>query len=46
MGEFIAVMVDTEMAVAEIDQTIIAAPAIGVDDGVGVCLARDNSLYS
>jgi|GEM_PF-3925218 len=38
-GEFIAAMVDTKMIIAKIDWTIIATPAIGVDDA-GVYLPR------
>ena len=32
-GELVAGMVDADVAIAEVDQAVVAAPAIGVDDG-------------
>jgi hypothetical protein len=43
-------MIDAEVAVAEVDQAVVAAPAegrmlrIGVDDGAGVHPAADDAL--
>ena len=31
-GELVAGMVDADVAIAEVDQAVVAAPAIGVDD--------------
>ena len=31
-AELVAGMIDTDVAIAEIDQAVVAAPAIGVDD--------------
>ena len=42
--EFILGMVNAEMAVAEIDQAVVAAPPIGVDDGARVDPAADDAL--
>ena len=39
-------MIDTDVAIAEIDEAVVAAPAIGVDGGAGVQLAVDNALES
>ena len=36
LGELVAGMIDAEVAVAEVDQAVVAAPAVGVDDGAGV----------
>ena len=43
-GELVAGMIDTDVAIAEIDQAVVAAPAIGVDDGARVDPAADNTL--
>ena len=32
-GELVAGMVDADVAIAEVDQAVVAAPPIGVDDG-------------
>ena len=40
----VAGMIDTDVAIAEIDQAVVAAPAIGVDDGARVDPAADNTL--
>ena len=37
-------MIDAEVTVAEIDQAVVAAPAIGVDDGTGVHPSADDAL--
>ena len=37
-GELVAGMIDAEMAIAEIDQPVVAALDIGVDDGAGIHL--------
>ena len=37
-------MIDAEVAIAEIDEAVVAAPAIGVDDGARVHPAADNLL--
>ena len=42
--ELVLAVIDAEVAVAEIDEALIAGPAIGVNDGVGVDLAADNPL--
>ena len=42
--EFIVAVIDAEVAVAEIDEALIARPAIGVDNGARVELAADNAL--
>ena len=39
--EFILGMVNAEMTVAEIDQAVVAAPPIGVDDSARVDPAAD-----
>ena len=43
-GELVAGMIDTDVAIAELDQAVVAAPAIGVDDGARVDPAADNPL--
>ena len=42
--EFILGMVNAEMTVAEIDQAVVAAPPIGVDDSARVDPAADDAL--
>ena len=41
-GELVAGMVDADVAIAEVDQAVVAAPAIGVDDGARVDPAADD----
>ena len=43
-GELVAGVIDAEVAIAEIDQTVVATPAIGVDDGAEVDPAADDAL--
>ena len=43
-GELVPRMIDLEVAVAEVDQAIVAGPAIGVDDGARVRPAPDDAL--
>ena len=43
-GELVVGMINTEVTMAEIDQPVIAAPAIGVDDGIGIHPAADDAL--
>jgi len=44
-GELVVAMIDPEMPVkADIHQSIVATPAVGVDDAVDVSLASDNGL--
>ena len=43
-GEFIPRMVDPEVAVAEIDEAVVTAPAVGVNDGAWVHPAADDPL--
>ena len=43
-GELVAGMIDTDVTIAEIDQAMVAAPAIGVDDGARVDPAADNTV--
>ena len=43
-AELIVGMIDAEVAIAEIDQTVVAAPAIGVDDGAEIHPAADDAL--
>ena len=43
-GELVAGMVDAEVAIAEVDQAVVAAPTIGVDDGARVDPAADDAL--
>ena len=43
-AELIPGMIDAEVTVAEIDEPVVAAPAIGVDDGTGVHPAADDAL--
>ena len=43
-GELVAGMVDADVAIAEVDQAVVAAPAIGVDDGARVDPAADDAL--
>ena len=42
--ELVLGMVDAAMPVAEVDQSVIAAPSVGVDDGPGIDIAPDNAL--
>ena len=42
--ELVLGMIDAEVAVTEIDQAVVATPAIGVDDGTGVHPAADDAL--
>ena len=44
LGELVPGMIDAEVAIAEIDQAVVATPAIGVDDGARVHPAADNTL--
>ena len=44
LGELVPGMVDAEVAVTEVDQAIVASPAVGVDDGAGVHPASDDAL--
>ena len=44
VGELVPGVFDAEVTVAEIDQPVVAAPAIGVDDGAGVHPAADDAL--
>ena len=37
-------MVDADVAIAEVDPAVVAAPAIGVDDGARVGPAADDAL--
>ena len=37
-------VVDADVAIAEVDQAVVAAPAIGVDDGARVDPAADDAL--
>ena len=37
-------MVDADVAIAEVDPAVVAAPAIGVDDGARVDPAADDAL--
>ena len=43
-AELIVGMIDAEVAIAEIDQTVVAAPAIGVDDGAEIHPAAVDAL--
>ena len=43
-GELVTGMVDADVAIAEVDQAVVAAPAIGVDDGARVDPAADDAL--
>ena len=43
-GELVAGMVDADVAIAEVDQAVVAAPAIGVDDGARVDPTADDAL--
>ena len=43
-GELVAGMVDADVAIAEVDQAVVAAPAIRVDDGARVDPAADDAL--
>ncbi len=43
-GELIAGMVDPEVTIAEIDEAVVAAPSIGVDDGAWIDPAPNNPL--
>ena len=36
LGKLVLTMIDADVAIPEIDQAVVAAPAIGVDDGAGV----------
>ena len=45
-GELVAGMVDADVAIAEVDQAVVAAPAIGVDDGARVDPAADDAEVS
>ena len=44
LGELVAGMIDAEVAVAEVDQAIVAALAVGVDDGARIHPAADDAL--
>ena len=44
LGELVAGMIDAEVAIPQIDQAVVAAPAIGVDDGARVDPAADDAL--
>ena len=44
LGKLVLTMIDADVAIPEIDQAVVAAPAIGVDDGAGVHPAADNAL--
>ena len=44
LGELVAGMIDADVAIAEIDQAVVTAPAIGVDDGARVDPAADDAL--
>ena len=44
LGELAPGMIDAEVAIAEIDQAVVAAPAIAVDGGAGVHPAADDAL--
>lgn len=44
-GELVSGMIDTIVSVSQIDEAVIAAPAIGVDNGAGIDLPSDNALY-
>src|SRR6516162_2097527 len=44
VGKLVVSMIDAQVAVAEIDQAVVAAPAIGVDDGRDIDAAPDNAL--
>jgi hypothetical protein len=46
LGELIVVVIDTKVTVAQIDQTVVTAPAIGVDDRGDIDPAADNALQS
>ena len=37
-------MVDADVAIAEVDHAVVAAPAIGVDDGARVDPTADDAL--
>ena len=39
-------MIDPEVAIAEVDQAVVAGPAIGVDDGARVHPAPNDALES
>ena len=43
-GELVAGMVDADVAIAEVDPAVVAAPAIGVDDGARVDPTADDAL--
>ena len=43
-GELVAGMVDADVAIAEVDQAVVAAPAIGVDDALPLEDAEDDGL--
>ena len=43
--KLVAGMIDADVAIAEIDEAVVAAPAIGVDDGARVHPAADNPLH-
>ena len=43
-AELIVGMIDAEVAIAEIDQTVVAAPAIGVDDSAEIHPAAVDAL--
>ena len=43
-GALVAGMVDADVAIAEVDQAVVAAPAIGVDDGARVDPTADDAL--
>src|SRR5262249_7770093 len=42
--ELVIAVIDAEVAIAEIDQAVVAAPAIGVDDGRDIDPTPDNAL--
>src|SRR5690606_11286832 len=45
VGEFVSAMLDAQvLGVADVDQAVVAAPAVGVDDAVEVDLASNGLL--
>ena len=43
LGELVPRMINPEVAIAEVDQTVVTGPAIGVDDGARVDPAPDDA---
>src|SRR5271169_3233036 len=46
VGELVVSVVDAQVAIAEINQAVVATPAIGVDDGRDINPPPDNALQS